>query len=363
MPIAEQVVAVLDGKVSAAEVIGRFDVALGQGRVARPRLTRLPRGRRRARDRPRRRVRLRLRSPTGARLEWWVLGDDHWHVPARVALACVNASIDNTPVARDVAFVCPAATSRGASAAVATGNGAVIVAECENRGSIPVAVGVALVEPRRRRRSRRHPGDPHAPLARPIRPTHRARCPTSPRSAAAGRRWRARARRSARTIRRSTTRCKPRVSACCCIVGWAVGKARPRQSRPRWPTRSRCSDHDDKPSALRRAARAQAARKGLPLVGVAATPHRRPMRSRVLGDAPVAAETVARSATARRRRHGPIVDCLPGFDPTWRGRSDRHRGLPTNHGHVVLRGALARRRPALLWEIEPKGATLTRARP
>ncbi len=86
-----------------------------------------------------------VRFDDGWRVEWWVLGDDHWHVPA-ASPSVRQRRVDNTPVI-ETAMRVPGGDVVVRAAATVTGDGTVVAFECENRASIPVALGLALVSP------------------------------------------------------------------------------------------------------------------------------------------------------------------------------------------------------------------------
>ncbi len=295
--------------------------------------------------------------PDGARLEWWVLGDDGWHAP-RASPTRRQRVIDNSPVL-ETSIRVPGGDVAWRVAAVATGNGAVIVAECENRGSIPVGVGVARVE-----------GDAVVALeVHPVTHTNTWRGPIGadtadplPDLATVGRGWLALASQGAHVSTNDPmiddALIAARVSLLLHVGGLvAAGKRADREVAGAVASALTLLDLEDEAGTLRRAAKLKPVRKGLPLVGVPRAALTTDAIA-LLGDVRIAAETVSAIRQMLVDDSTAIVDCLPGFDATWRGRSVDIAALPTNHGTLAFAVRWHGERPALLWEIEPKGATL-----
>jgi hypothetical protein len=107
--------------------------------------------------------------------------------------------------------------------------------------------------------------------------------------------------------------------------------------------------YDDVAGALRHACRLRPPRRGLPVVTpldvgtVTADP------LELLADPRAAAATVIALRQRLVRERGDVIDCLPGADDSWRGRSVEVRDLPTHHGATSFALRWHGDRPALLW--------------
>lgn len=294
----------------------------------------------------------------GARLEWWVLGDDGWHAP-RASPTRRQRSVDNSPVV-ETSIRVPGGDVAWRVAAVVTSNGPVIVAECENRGSIPVAVGVARVEE----------GDVVALDVHPVTHSNTWRGALAadtndplPDLDAVARGWLALAKHGAQVTTNDPMSDDALAAARVALLLHqgdlvAQGKRADRDVASAVASALTLLDHEDEAGTLRRSAKLKPVRKGLPLVGEA-VPVLCSDALTMLADPLAAAATVV----AIRRRlvddAGGAIDCLRGFNDTWRGRSVDVAGLPTNEGTLSYALRWHGERPALLWEIATAGVTLS----
>ena len=296
--------------------------------------------------------------PDGARLEWWVLGDDGWHAP-RASATLRQRCLDSSPVL-ETSIRVPGGDVAWRVGAVVTSQGAVIVAECENRGSIPVAVGVARVEGDAVVALDVHPVTHSSTWRGPIGADTTDPLPDLP---TVGRGWLTLASQGAQVSTKDPmiddALIAARVSLLLHVGGLvAAGKRADRDVAAAVASALTLLDHEDEAGTLRRAAKLKPVRKGLPLVGVTRAALTTDAIA-LLCDARVAAETVVAIRQMLVGDATAVVDCLPGFDATWCGRSVDIAGLPTNHGTLAYAVRWHGERPALLWEIEPKGAKLS----
>ncbi|MBA2609331.1 MAG: hypothetical protein H0U92_10355 [Actinobacteria bacterium] len=296
----------------------------------------------------------------GARVEWWILGDDGWHAP-RASPSRRQRSVDNSPIV-ETSIRVPGGDVAWRVGAAFTDGGATIVAECENRGSIPVAVGVARVE-----------GD--AVVALDVHPvTHsstwrgligsRTTDPL-PDLETVSRGWLTLARRGAQIVTNDPTIDDALTAARVALLVHhgdlvARGKRGDRDVAAAVANALTLLDYEDEAGTLRLAARLKPARKGLPVVGESDVV---PLsvggdHLALLADPLLAARTAIAIRQFLVHDGGATVDCLPAYTPAWRGRSVDVSGLPTNAGTLAYAVRWHGDRPALLWEMDPP-ATLT----
>ena len=306
----------------------------------------------------------------GWRVEWWVGGDDHWHVPAAAASRRQRV-VGNTPVVETVMRV-PGGDVVWRAAAVASAQGGAVVVEFENAATIPVAIGIALITP----------DTVVAPASRPalhftaparavaaefgvellVHPVSHAatwRCsigPTQPNELphldAVVRGWQALARQGA-----SISTGDPSFDDALAVARTSLLLHAGRLTTPRdrlvagaVATALTLLGHEDEAEALRVRARLRPKRRGLPIVAdIAPAVTTEPL---ALLDDPVAAAAVVAAARAAlvgdaRRR---VVEVLPGARDSWRGHSIDVANLPTNSGEVSFALRWHGEHPALLWE-------------
>ncbi len=321
-----------------------------------------------------------LHLPDGWRIEWWIAGDDHWHVPAASA-SLRQRSIDNTPVVETVMRV-PGGDVVWRAAATATAEGGALVTELENRASIPVAIGVALIAPEQ-------PSDvlvrPSLRFTTPARSvaaelgvellvhpvthgsTFRCSVGATPPDAlppidAIVRGWLALARQGAEIALGDPTVDESLLAARTSLMLHhgslvAAGRRQANGTAAAVATALTFLGYETEAEQLRVAARLRPKRKGLPTVAPIEPVLETDARE-ILADAAVAAATVAevRALTIddRQRRQ---LDVLPRADDAWRGRSVDVANLPTDHGPVSFALRWHGDKPALLWDA-PKKATL-----
>ena len=274
----------------------------------------------------------------GFRVEWWVLGDDYWHVPA-ASPSVRQRFVDNTPVTETAIRVPGGDVVWRVAAAVAT-NGSTIVAECENHASIPVAVGVALVSPDNEVTLAVHPVTHGSTWRGSLRDDASSVLPDL---ATVARGWLALARQGAQITSGDPATDDALTGARCNLLlrqgGLvALGKAARRDGAGAVADALTLLGYDDEAGALRRSARMRPSRKGLALVG-----------DEIRGDQ--AAETIAEIRSQFLRDDGKTIDLIPGFDESWRGRSIDVRDVPTNHGAASFAIRWHVERPAVLWDV------------
>lgn len=276
----------------------------------------------------------------GFRIEWWVLGDDYWHVPA-ASPSVRQRFVDNTPVSETAIRVPGGDVVWRVGAAVAT-NGATIVAECENHASIPVAVGVALVSPDNEVTLAVHPVTHTSTWRGSLRDDTSSALPDL---ATVARGWLALARQGAQ-IETGDPATGDALTAARCNLLLKQGGLVALGKRARSEGAGAVADaltllgYDDEAGSLRLSARLRPSRKGLPLVTW-------PEMKRD----PDAFNVDAIRSSVVDDDHGGI-DCLPGFDATWIGRSVDVRDLPTAAGALSFTIRWHGERPAILWQLD-----------
>ncbi|MEY2474177.1 MAG: hypothetical protein QOK28_3506 [Actinomycetota bacterium] len=309
----------------------------------------------------------------GWRVEWWVGGEDHWHVPASAASRRQRV-VGNTPVVETVIRV-PGGDVAWRAAAAATGEGGAVTIEFENTATIPVALGIALVTP----------SDLAAPLGRPalhftaparsvaadvgvellVHPvshgsTWRASIgPTPPGSLppveAIVRGWQAFTRQGASVSTGDASMDDALATARTSLLLHAASLRAPRDRLRGAAVANALTylGYEDEAEALRVASRLRPQRRGLPLVS---DPHAayNPDALRMLEDPVAAAATVSaiRRALVDDTQRG-VIDVLPSANASLRGRSVDIANLPTNFGPVSFALRWHGEKPALLWEAPP----------
>ncbi|MEY2397520.1 MAG: hypothetical protein QOJ00_694 [Actinomycetota bacterium] len=299
--------------------------------------------------------------PDGTRLEWWVLGDDGWHAP-RAAASLRQRAIERSPLVETTIRV-PGGDVAWRVGAVVTGTGAVVVAECENRGSIPVAVGVARVEGDAVVSLDEHPvvhtvtwrGAIEGASAAPL-----------PDLATVARGWDALAGRGAQITTNAPTLDDALAIARVSLLLHhgdlvAAGKRAERATAAAVATALTLLGYEDEAGTLRAAARLKPPRKGLPVVSDMSAPI-----DAATGDAVALLDSALLAARTVIGIRGAIVndtttvDCLSGYAPSWRGRSVDVSHVPTNHGELSYAVRWHGDKPALLWEVlDAKRMTIT----
>ncbi len=317
----------------------------------------------------------------GTRIEWWVLGDDYWHVP-RASASRRQRAVDNTPVIETTIRV-PGGDVGWRVAAAVSADGPMIAVECHNLGSIPVAVAIARVNA-----SEKDAALAVASLAvDPV--THgttwRAALgadgtlhpggsapPDLPPTDAIARGWLALARQGAQIALGAPTLDDALVASCTSLLlhqGGLVANAqaskrhRLSESAPITATAAAVATaltflgHEDQAEALRLAAKLKPRRRGLPIVSAAIPEvHADPLL--LMRDPALAAATVAAIRAITVDDTEPhTIDLLPGADTSWLGRSVDISNLPSNHGSVSFALRWHGDHPALLWEA-PRHVTL-----
>lgn len=318
--------------------------------------------------------------PGGWRLEWWIGADDQWHVPATSA-SLRQRRVENTPVVETVLRV-PGGDVAWRVAATSTGDGAAVVAELHNRGAIPVAIGLALVEPATAQSGARPNLHFTAParnvaaeggielLVHPVTHGTTFRCSIGDAAPAAlppidavVRGWQTLAGLGARVEFGDPTRDDALVAARTSLLlhsGLLAEQARRADRARAAHTASALTllGYEDEAETVRLATRVRPARRGLPVVGERVAPAFTSDGLGLLADPSVAAATVAALRAelvddSRRRR----IDVVPGAAAAWRGRAVEVVGLPTNHGPVSFAVRWHGDHPALLWDA-PRRVTL-----
>lgn len=295
----------------------------------------------------------------GSRIEWWVLGDDHWHAPS-ASPTLRQRTVDNSPVV-ETSIRVPGGDVAWRVGAASTGDGAVIVSECENRASIPIAVGVARVVD----------GDVVSLDVHPVTHTSTwrgtvgaAAVGSLPDLETVGRGWLALARQGAHITTNDPVVDDALTAARASLLVhhgelMAQGKRVNKAVAAAVASALTMLDYEDEAGELRRAARLKPVRKGLPIVEIVANPTITTDPIVLLANPQVAAETVMaiRGLVVDDRERS--LDCLPGFDDAWRGRSVDVSDLPTNQGTLAYAVRWHGDRPALLWEMSPTAARLS----
>lgn len=284
----------------------------------------------------------------GSRLEWWVLGDDYWHVP-RASASLRQRSVDHTPVIETTIRV-PGGDISWRAAVVAGDTGPEIVVECDNRGTLPVAIAVARVD-----RQERVTAD-IAPVAhKTVWRRSLAGSQHLPDLAAVAKGWEALARQGAGVITEDPSLDEALVAARCSLLLHAgdltaQGRKVDKQTASLVANALTMLDYEDEAGALRRAARLKPTRKGMPLVPVDATPTSSTNELAILSDPAIAAATAIAVRNMVVADRDKAIDVLPGYTEAWRGRSIEVTALPTNHGAISFAVRWHGDKPALLWE-------------
>jgi hypothetical protein len=317
----------------------------------------------------------------GWRVEWWVGGDDHWHVPAASASRRQRV-LGTTPVVETVIRV-PGGDVAWRAAAAASSEGGSVAIEFQNTATLPVALGIALIAP----------GTVADPLRRPaLRFTAPARSvaaelgvellvhpvshgstwrasagPTSPDALppleAIVRGWQTLTRQGASIASGDESVDDALATARASLLLHAGRlKALPRRGASD-ADRSEAAavanaltylGHEDEAEALRVGARLRPQRRGLPLVS---DPHASYTADAfaLLEDPAVAAATVSAVRAAivddSERR---LLNLLPAANEELRGRSVDISNQPTNHGPVSFALRWHGELPALLWDAPAK---------
>jgi hypothetical protein len=293
-----------------------------------------------------------VRMVDGSRIEWWVLADDGWHAPM-ASPTLRQRTTDGSPVV-ETSIRVPGGDVAWRVGAVVTSGGAVIVGECENRGSIPVAVGLARVVGSDVVALDVHPVTHSTTWRGAINATTNDPLPDLD---TVGRGWLSLARRGAQITTNDPGLDDALTAARVSLLLHqgelvAQGKRADRGTAAAVATALTLLDLEDEAGALRRAARLKPVRKGLPVVvGDVAAAAVTTNAIALLADARVGAETVMAIRRLVVDDSGPALDCLPGYDDGWRGRSVDIAGLPTNEGPLAYAVRWHGDRPALLWEV------------
>lgn len=283
----------------------------------------------------------------GSRVEWWVLGDDYWHVPF-ASPSLRQRSVDNTPLIETTIRV-PGGDVSWRAAVVASSETRSIVVECQNRGTIPVALAIACVA---------SDGEVSVDVV-PV--THSN---TYRRALDGGdvvvlddvaKGWAALARQGARIFTEDPTTDDALQAARAALLLHAgglisEGKSANKQVCAAVASALTLLDYEDEAGALRRATRLKPLRKGLPVVetGTVASLTATPLES--LADALTAAQTVIAVRNSIVDDTKKAIDVLPAFEDSWRGRSIEVSDLPTNFGPLSFAVRWHGDKPALLWD-------------
>jgi hypothetical protein len=313
----------------------------------------------------------------GWRLEWWVGGDDHWHVPA--ASTSRRQRVLGTSPVLETAIRVPGGDVAWRVAAAASSDGPAVVAEFENTATIPVAVGIALIAPESIAEPHTRPAIHFTAPARsvaseagvdllvhPVSHGSTWRCSVGPVQPTAlpplevvARGWETLARRGASLVTQDPIGDDALAVARASLL-LHVGRmtaARDRAHAPVVATALTLMGYEDEAEALRVAARVRPKRRGLPTV----TEVHRTFTSdplTLLEDPVAAAATIAAVRAAliddSQRR---VLDLFPNASDAWRGRNVDVTDLPTNRGPVSFALRWHGEYPALLWEA-PRKTTL-----
>lgn len=270
----------------------------------------------------------------GWRVEWWVLGDDYWHVPA-ASTTVRQRYVDNSPITETAIRVPGGDVVYRVGAAVSGDGLPCIVAECENTAAIPVALGLACVSPDDAVSLDVHP----VTHSNTWRGALRSDATVLPDLATVARGWLALARQGAQITTNDPSIDDALTAARCQLLLrqgglLADGKKADRSEAAAAANALTLLGYDDAAGALRLSARLRPARKGLPLVPGTT-------------DGVVAA---TRAQMVDDTHNG--IDIAPGFTRDWVGRSVDVRDLPTNHGLVSFAIRWHGEHPALLWEVD-----------
>jgi hypothetical protein len=338
----------------------------------------------------------------GWRVEWWVGGDDQWHVPSASA-SVRQRSVDHTPVV-ETAMRVPGGDVVWRTGAVSVGDAAVVAIEFENQATIPVAIGVALIAPDdaafgrlsvdgatvfvdgvprvqfsapARRDAASAPGGVNtAVFVHPVSHTTTWRCvlgdaepsAVAPLDAVA-RGWLVLARQGAQITTNDPNVDDALVAARTSLLAHVGALREPRRGEhvdrdvaAAVAAALTYVGSDDEAGPLRLAARIRPPRRGLPVVAPFAAPVASYEDMAILSDAATAAATVAAVRAGLVGDDGDAVDLAPGYDETWRGRSVDVVDLPVDAGTLSYAIRWHGDRPAVLWDLTAKKATPLRAR-
>ncbi|HVV36450.1 MAG TPA: hypothetical protein VHC63_07575 [Acidimicrobiales bacterium] len=311
----------------------------------------------------------------GWRVEWWVGGDDQWHVPA-ASTSRRQRVVDLSPVV-ETAIRVPGGDVVWRAAAVADAEGGAIALEFHNTATIPVAIGVALVAPDDIAEPRSRPSLHFTAPARaaaadvgvellvhPVSHTTlwRASIGASPPDNlppldAVARGWHVMTRQGASIVTGDATVDDALAVARASLLLHAGGIRALRHRALGAPVATALTllGHESEAEALRVDARVRPRRRGLPIVtDIAPDLITDPL---VLFDDPAAAAATVSAVRSQlvddtQRR---VVTVFPNADPAaWRGRSVDVANLPTNRGPVSFALRWHGDHPALLWEAPPK---------
>ncbi|HUR77585.1 MAG TPA: hypothetical protein VMZ22_06545 [Acidimicrobiales bacterium] len=319
-------------------------------------------------------------------MEWWIAGDDQWHVPA-ASPSLRQRCLDHTPVLESVMRV-PGGDVAWRVAATATVDGGAIVAELANRASIPVAIGIALIapdgaRPRNARRPALHFTAPARSVAdelgvellvHPVTHGTTFRCSIGATSLdelppidAIVRGWQTLTRQCAQIDLGDPTANDVLTAARASLLLHSGAYATEARRRDRAvaaevATALTLLGYEDDAGTLRVGARLKPRRRGLPVV--AADPIEADdalhglVDSALFADASRAARFViaVREQLLDDSQHN-LVDLFPASPQEWRGRSVDVTNLPTNYGPVSFALRWHGDNPALLWEA-PRRVTL-----
>jgi hypothetical protein len=306
----------------------------------------------------------------GWRVEWWVGGDDQWHAPA-ASPSRRQRVVDNTPVVETVIRV-PGGDVAWRVAAAASAEGGSVAIEFQNSGTLPVALGIAVVAPADGEAAKTRPAVRFTAPARsvaaeggiellvhPVSHGSTWRCSIGPNPPdvlppidAIVRGWQALTRQGASIATGDDAADDALAVARASLLLHA--HTRDRAVAAPVATALTLLGHEDEAEALRVAARLRPKRRGLPTV-VDIAPVITTDALTLLED-PTAAAAMVSAARAKlvddvARRQ---LDVLPGANrETWRGRSLDIANLPTNSGVVSFALRWHGDKPALLWEAPP----------
>ncbi|MDP1792646.1 MAG: hypothetical protein Q8K63_00805, partial [Acidimicrobiales bacterium] len=269
-----------------------------------------------------------LHDVDGTRLEWWILGDDQWHAPAATP-SLRQSAVEHTPVI-ETSIRVPGGDVVWRVGAAVEG----VVLECENRATIPVAVGLALVD---------HRGDVRDLEVFPV--THgttwrRSLSDYTNRNmldlTAVTRGWQTLAARGASIVMQAPTTDDALAGARVSLLLHqgaliAAGKKADRSVAAAVNNALEYLGYEDEASDLRAACKIKPQRRGLPLADAPSAEWSNDSLT-LLSDAARAAATVKAIRDSVVDDSAKSLDIAPGFAESWRGASVDITDLPTNHG-------------------------------